>query len=292
MEKLFTNNKFLLGFGILLIGWSILSSFNLIEADLSIPGNPILIVFLYSFCLGWARYGLKNILVFVIFTFVISWSLETLSIDTGFPFGHYHYTDLLGPKLGQVPYVILPAYFAVGFLAWTLSNVLLGNFGSNIKKNNLIIAPIIAAFVMVMWDFCMDPVTATIDKYWIWENGGSYFGVPLKNYFGWFFTVYLIFQCFASYLFIRSKNEKSTGSGIHLGKSYWYLAVLGYFAVSIPFIAAIFHNPDGHEVSSSSSIDISFNSIQRSMALAGVMTMVFVSFLALILIRRSDVKAK
>jgi uncharacterized membrane protein len=44
--------------------------------------------------------------VFFFLTFVISWSYETSSMLTGFPFGHYVYTDKLGPKLWLVPLLI------------------------------------------------------------------------------------------------------------------------------------------------------------------------------------------
>jgi uncharacterized membrane protein len=52
-------------------------------------------------------------LVLFLMAFGISWSYETTSIPTGFPCGHYHYTDKLGPKLALVPLLIIPAYFAV-----------------------------------------------------------------------------------------------------------------------------------------------------------------------------------
>ncbi|WP_162262393.1 carotenoid biosynthesis protein [Legionella brunensis] len=32
------------------------------------------------------------------------------------------------------------------------------------------------------------------------KDGGQYFGVPLQNYFGWFFVVYIIYQIFAAYI--------------------------------------------------------------------------------------------
>ena len=35
--------------------------------------------------------------------FTVSNFYENLSLLTGFPFGHYHYTEALGPKLFLVP---------------------------------------------------------------------------------------------------------------------------------------------------------------------------------------------
>lgn len=40
----------------------------------------------------------------------------------------------------------------------------------------------------------MDTITATVNKVWILEDGGSYFGVPISNYLGWFLVVYIFLQ--------------------------------------------------------------------------------------------------
>jgi uncharacterized membrane protein len=48
---------------------------------------------------GVRRYGWRHFIIFFFFTFVISWSYETSSILSGFPFGRYDYTGQLGPKL-------------------------------------------------------------------------------------------------------------------------------------------------------------------------------------------------
>lgn len=252
----------------LIVGLSIL--------DLGSAGSVIITLVLFSFVLffGSKRYGWRRLLIFFGITAVISWSMESLSIATGFPFGHYHYSSNLGPKLGAVPLIIMPAYFANGFLAWTISHIFLTNLGTGITKRNLFQVPVIAALVMVMWDFCIDPVTSTIDHDWIWENGGSYFGVPIQNYFGWFLTVFLIYQTFALYLRWRGSREAPADPPeIPLPKSYWFLAPVMFIGTAIlglvhPF--AIKSNPE----------------IYWSMFLATVMTMIFVSLLAIVLISR------
>jgi putative membrane protein len=57
-----------------------------------------------------------------------------------------------------------------------------------------------ASFIMVMWDVCMDPYMATILKNWIWIRGGSFYGVPFKNFLGRYLCVYTFYQIFAIYL--------------------------------------------------------------------------------------------
>jgi uncharacterized membrane protein len=42
---------------------------------------------------------------------------------------------------------------------------------------------------MVSWDLTIDPMMSTINGNWVWHDGGSYFGVPVSNFLGWYLTV-------------------------------------------------------------------------------------------------------
>ncbi len=68
----------------------------------------------------------------------------------------------------------------------------------------------------------MDPVWADIDHAWVWRDGGSYYGVPISNFFGWILTTYIFYQLFALYV----RNRVS----IPLPTSHWRLAILFYAA--------------------------------------------------------------
>src|SRR5207253_1379153 len=122
---------------------------------------------------GALRYGWSGIAVFIVISLVVSNILENTSILTGFPFGHYHYTDVLGPKLFLVPVLIGPAYFASGYLAWVLANVLIGDVKREASAFTVLAVPFIASFLMVMWDLTLDPRASTIQHQWIWERGGG-----------------------------------------------------------------------------------------------------------------------
>jgi len=163
-----------------------------ISFGLSIPIALVLLVsVVFALVHGAARYGWRGIAAFVVICLVVSNILENTSILTGFPFGHYHYTDQLGPKLFLVPLLIGPAYFANGYFAWVIGNVLVGDVRRGSRAFTTIAVPVIGSFAMVMWDLTFDPRPSTIQHQWIWEQGGGYFGVPLTNYLGWFFTVYV-----------------------------------------------------------------------------------------------------
>ncbi|MBI9044009.1 MAG: carotenoid biosynthesis protein [Anaerolineaceae bacterium] len=226
--------------------------------------------FSFIFFHGKTRYGWKNILLFFAITSVISWSAETLSIATQYPFGNYHYSDLLGKKIGVVPLIIMPAYFAAGYLAWTMSTIFLENLGTGMEKRNLFLVPFIASFIMVMWDLCFDPISATIEKSWIWENGGAYFGVPISNFLGWFLTMLLIYQVFALYLYFFIENEH-----LNQNKDYWALAPVMFLGLALGYILNPFIK--------SKNLDIYW-----SMFLITIFTMIFTSVLNLILVYRNN----
>jgi putative membrane protein len=181
---------------------------------------------------GGLRYGARGITAFVVICLVVSNIFENLSILTGFPFGHYHYTEGLGPKLFLVPLLIGPAYLGVGYIAWTIGTLLVGDVRASVRGASLFWAPFIAAFIMVLWDVSLDPSASTIGQLWIWENGGGFFGVPLSNYLGWFLTVYVFLQLFA--LYVRATSERETM--LSADAEYFLQAVAMYAVVGAGFV--------------------------------------------------------
>jgi putative membrane protein len=182
---------------------------------------------------GSRRYAWRAIWVFVVAGLVISNILENLSIQTGFPFGHYHYTG--DGKIFQVPWFIGPAYLATGYLAWIAATALLADVRRNSGWLTTIGTPIVGALAMTAWDLAMDPTMSTIKEAWIWENSGGFFGVPLVNFLGWTFTVYLFMQIFALYLRERgpaAQPEHTTASDLQ--------AVLLYAATSLSYFVTLF----------------------------------------------------
>lgn len=196
-------------------------------ATIILPIVIVLSIFIAVCLHGKERYRIKNIVIFFIITWLVSHFFEAFSIQTGFPFGHYYYDKLAGPRLFQVPLIIMFAYFGTGYASWILSNVLLGQYSNRLAAKQIFFVPLIASFLMVMWDVCMDPVASTVASLWVWRDGGAYFGVPLQNYFGWFFVVYIIFQLFALYI---SKYDIADLSkqNIFSSKIFWMEAVAIY----------------------------------------------------------------
>lgn len=174
---------------------------------LPVPISSALVTFVplvFLFVHGALRYRLRDLLVFAAITLVVSNIFENMSVLTGFPFGYYTYTDNLGPKLFLVPVLIGPAYLGTAYLAWTIARVICGAAQTRLSGSLLVTVPLLAAFMMVSWDLAFDPIFSTINHTWIWQNGGSYFGVPFSNFLGWLLTTFAFLQLFALYLKGRS----------------------------------------------------------------------------------------
>jgi len=249
------------------------------------PFISVAILMGFAIVHGVRRYGWMHFVVFFILTFVISWSYETSSILTGFPFGHYVYTDKFGPKLWLVPLLIMPAYFSMGYIAWTLGHVLLDRFDDRLAGAEVVLVPVLASFVMVMWDLCIDPASSTITVAWIWRDGGGYFGVPFVNFLGWYLCVFTIYLVFAVYL--RHSSEWTTETNLS-DRSTWTLPALMYAAVMLPRLIEPVAG-DSVQVTSHDGHVWWTGDIHTASALVALFTMLFVTVLALVRASRSPV---
>jgi uncharacterized membrane protein len=248
-------------------------------ASAFVPGLRLPVIVLqvgFALLHGARRYGWPAIGVFVAAGLVISNILENLSIHTGFPFGHYHYTG--DGKIFQVPWFIGPAYLATGYLAWIVATVLLDDVRRDSPWLTTIGTPAIGAFAMTAWDLALDPTTSTINQAWIWENGGGYFGVPLVNFLGWTFTVYLFMQVFALYLRSRGPLPDEAPKQAPAGDLQ---AVLLYAATTLSFITK---SVTGEHTTVTDAAGATWRTadIYETSALLTVYGMVFLSLLALL----------
>lgn len=169
---------------------------------------------------GATFYRWRGILTFVAINLVVGNIFENLGVRTGFPYGHYYFTGLMGPKLSVVPILLGLAYVGMAYLSWTLARLIVGGVQIPLLGQRVVTVPLIAASIMVAWDLSQDPVWSTILHAWIWLQRGAYFGVPVTNFFGWYLTVYVMYQWFALYLRGRSINSKL------MPFSYWLQALL------------------------------------------------------------------
>jgi putative membrane protein len=239
------------------------------------------ILLTFAFVHGALRYGTKGIVAFAAICLVVSNLIENLGVATGIPFGPYHYTDVLGPKLGYVPLMIGPAYLGVGYLSWVLATVLVGDVGRRADALSTFATPAIGAFIMVLWDLSMDPSASTLGQWWIWHEGGGFFGVPLSNYLGWYLTVYLFMQLFALYQRAYALEPLPPQP-----REYYLQATAMYAVVALDFVAGYLVHGTGAPVLDATGATWRSGDIRETAALTSLLSMMFVVVLAAIAVLR------
>lgn len=143
------------------------------------------------------------------------YTIEAIGTTTGLPYGPFYYGDALGGKaFGIVPYLLPVSYvpLVIGALAasWNVGLELSSRFGLVFRT----------AVLLVLIDGVLDPGAAALG-FWVWPEGGVYYGVPLSNYAGW-----LISGALASALLIavgRPRGAPPPGAvdSVILALSFW-----------------------------------------------------------------------
>jgi putative membrane protein len=169
---------------------------------------------------GAAFYGRRAITVFAGLCLGIGVLAEEAALHTGFPFGHYYFTDMMGPKVFDLPVLLALAYLGIGYVAWVLALLILGCANRPLRGVHVVAVPLLASLIMMAWDLAMDPSWSTLYRAWVWKEGGAFFGVPLSNFYGWFLTGFCYYQAFALYCRSRKTNA--------VPRTFWLPTVLFY----------------------------------------------------------------
>jgi len=208
--------------------------------QMEIVALDVLSALFFALIDGSRNYRLRGMLVFAGLCVIVGNLAENLSIATGFPFGHYYFVQLMGPKLFQVPVLLGLAYIGMSYVSWMVAQAILGAPPQSAKGLRFFALPLLASFVMTAWDLAQDPVWATVLHGWVWRDGGAWFGVPVSNYLGWTGTVFVIYVFFALFLRRRARflsNAGSTRSGLaYYGPAlvFYSLCAAGNVLQSIP----------------------------------------------------------
>jgi uncharacterized membrane protein len=83
-----------------------------------------LILVLFSLTHALYALGWRHTLVFFTTSAVISWAFEQVGVATGAIYGPYHYTDVLGVRLGHVPLLIPLAWFMMIYPSYVIANLI------------------------------------------------------------------------------------------------------------------------------------------------------------------------
>ncbi|MFD0958425.1 carotenoid biosynthesis protein [Paenibacillus chungangensis] len=104
---------------------------------------------------------------------LVTFLIEYIGVTTGWPFGEYAYTSVLGFGIGGVPLAIACAWVGV-----MLNIILLFRHVSRWRR-----ALLVGCWTIV-FDLVLDPV-AYARGFWLWDHDGGFYGVPLANFISW-----------------------------------------------------------------------------------------------------------
>ncbi len=138
------------------------------------------LIALPSFVALWRFLGSKRAVLSLLCLSAFGYAIETTSVLTGFPYGPFYYGDALGPKIASLVPYLLP-------LSWI--PLVLGAVGATVPEGKAgprrrFLPHLSAAVLLTLVDGVLDPGAASLG-FWVWPEGGIYYGVPVTNYLGW-----------------------------------------------------------------------------------------------------------
>ncbi len=213
-------------------------------------------VFVFFACylfLAITHIGLKRTALFSALAYLVAFLSEWSSAvaATGFPFGLYYYIDNTSQRelwIAGVPFMDSLSFTFLSYVSWELATIILGNVEAkpgDVRNLNADIVrrrwttTFLASFLMMYLDIIIDPVALKGDRWFLgkiyyYPDGGSYFGITLANFFGWFFVCFAIIRLFILLERVIFKRTDTTDRGIMnypckaIGPVGLYLGVLGF----------------------------------------------------------------
>ncbi len=132
---------------------------------------------------GLPRNVRNRIYIGAITTGLLGYGVEVLGVHTGFPFGEYHYTEAFRPLLLRVPIIMTCAWILLSLSAFAYVRPV---------AQTPAIRIITSALVLTAIDLVLDPAAVDVMHLWVWHNEGSYYGIPVSNFLGWFLTALVV----------------------------------------------------------------------------------------------------
>ena len=121
--------------------------------------------------------GVQRAILSLFAVSLFAFAIEATGVITGFPYGDFYYGDALGAKVfGLVPYLLPISYvpLVIGAAAAAYRD----------GSSHPVAWALRSAVLLVLIDGVLDPGAAALG-FWVWPDGGAYYGVPASNYLGW-----------------------------------------------------------------------------------------------------------
>ena len=160
-----------------------------------------LLIALPSFLALWRYLGPRRAVLSLLSLSAFGYAIETIGVATGFPYGPFYYGDALGPKVaGFVPYLLPLSWVPLVLGAVAATAPIPASVPEDEHVPRRVLWVLYAAVLLTFVDGVLDPGAVSLG-FWVWPEGGPYYGVPMSNYLGWLFSssvaaaILLVFGC-------------------------------------------------------------------------------------------------
>ena len=207
----------LFGFGGL---WHVL---NMFPNTMRILASPLMIavslLLLSNVFKSLSNQSKNRFILWSLFILIAGWGIEFLGVSTHFPFGSYHYGNVLQPQILQIPVAIGFAWLMISLSSLVITLKIIHFFKIN-KLYNYYIIPILTAIFMLLFDCLMENVAPKLD-YWTWNQQN----IPIQNYLSWFLLGF-VFSWLWLKLKISFKFISTFGIHVYLSQFIYFTLVL------------------------------------------------------------------
>jgi putative membrane protein len=212
--------------------------------------------------------GVRAANLFVAIALPLGWFAEEMGARYGWFFGSYHYTSVLGPRIGAVPAIIPLMWFALCYVGYILANLMVWQTPvdridafarlqpARWRLAHTLVMAFLAAALVTAYDLGADPYMVFTLKAWIMtRTDGGWFGETLQGFVGWMVVAFAIVLLFRLAVRTRPPAPALPAKGRHTAVplliyagSMLFQACLGtpvetrviaLFAMGIPLLVAL-----------------------------------------------------
>jgi len=191
--------------------------------------RPYVFAFFGAFLLACVPHvGWRRTMAFTVAGYLIAFSSEWLSINTGFPYGWYYYIETTRNQelwVAGVPFFDSLSYVFLAYCSYTTALLILSPLKAwrwdvvtletrGIRRS--FAALVLGSFLQTFLDIVIDPVALQGRRWFLgqiygYRENGIHFGVPLSNYAGWLLTSFCLVAAF-QLIDARRQFEKPAGA--------------------------------------------------------------------------------
>lgn len=193
-------------------------------------------VYLFLVCylsFGFFHFGWKKTFQFLAAMYLLAFVSEYSSTRWGVPFGIYTYLDETRTRelwISNIPFWDSLSFVFLSYFSFVVAAAL--RFPKNLERGfQARRTPFIGGLLMMLLDVVIDPLALRGDRWFLgkvyfYPQGGSYFGVTIANFLGWF-----VLGVLSQWIFQKTdfwKPSRELGSRFAWGAYGVYAGVFGF----------------------------------------------------------------